>query len=501
MRRAQLVGLRGSVTPSGTVQETQRPERQFPVTEPDGSVGWTGTPQADAGQSADRPLWFTADGRDRRRWRTRLLTRGDGAVRHLRAVALAAALLVLAACTAQAPADEPTVSPSPTASASATATPTATANPSATATPTPEPTTAAAPEEWTRVHTFGDGSARIVGGEIAHGDAGFLTIGHEYESGEGGPRRAGWTMWHSHDGWTWTELDYPVPEEGDYWSITLHGADDGSHVLHARHSIPGIVESPLVTLRSTNARSWEQLQTGLPAVIYPLTVAQGPNGYLLVAAQGAGTNPTLWLSPNGLSWELVHEFEQDEHFIQLDDGDGGAEGYVVLGRRIEKDSSSYERFAFASADGREWFERDAPFGPDDQGFVWEMSVSSRGGDWVATLGHRDETTSIWASANGLDWTEAGRLDARNLTSATGGLAKEVGSEVILAPGASTFFDGTPGAWSSTSTDNANWTPIDLGSADAWLGDLAIGDGVVALTGTVPGEDFTSTGVIWIRSSE
>ena len=62
------------------------------------------------------------------------------------------------------------------------------------------------------------------------------------------------------------------------------------------------------------------------------------------------------------------------------------------------------------------------------------------------------------------------------------------------------YAGTPGAWSST--DGTTWSPIDLG-ADAWVGDLAIGDGVLAMTGTIPGpvEGFTSTGVIWIRASD
>src|SRR5262245_41795039 len=77
---------------------------------------------------------------------------------------------------------DPSASPSPSAPASPTAPPSE-APPSA----NPDPTPLAAPDEWTQVHTFGDGSTRWAGGEIAWGDAGFVAIGRRYESTEGGP--------------------------------------------------------------------------------------------------------------------------------------------------------------------------------------------------------------------------------------------------------------------------------------------------------------------------
>jgi hypothetical protein len=401
--------------------------------------------------------------------------------------------MLVVACTAEAPVASP--SPSPTPSASPSVTPS-----EASPTASPEPTPVAAPEDWTQVHTVGDGSTRMVGGEIAWGEAGFLAVARQFEGGEGGPRGAEISMWHSADGQSWAEVPYPVADEGDYAVAALTGAADGSYVFHAFHSTPDVVASPVVSLRSTDGETWESLETGLPGDLSIRAIEEGPAGYLLVGGQGAQTNPTLWLSGDALTWELVHEFSQDQQFVQLDDGDGGAEGYVVVGRRIEHDNSSYERFAFASADGREWVERAAPFGPDDQEFVFEVAVSSRGGDWLATLGQPDETTSLWASADGLTWSGAGTVDARNLSSITAGLFEEVGTELILAPGASITFDGTPGAWSST--DGTTWSPIGLG-ADAWVGDLAIGDGVLAMTGTLPGpaEGFTSTGLIWIRASD
>ena len=378
---------------------------------------------------------------------------------------------------------DPSPSASPSGPASPSADPSPSEEPSAPASPSEEPV--AAPGEWTQVHTIGDGSTRIVGGEIAWGDAGFLAVARQFEGSEGGPHVSGYSMWRSADGQSWAEVPYPAPDEGTYDVVALSGAADGSYVFHAYH-FSGSATS-LVSLRSTDGETWEPLETGLPSDLSIVAIEEGPAGYLLVGGQGAETNPTLWLSTDALTWELVHEFTQDQQFVQLHDGDGGAEGYVVIGRRIEHDSSSYERFAFASADGRHWVETAAPFGPDDQTYVWEVAVSSHGDGWLATLGRRDEATSLWSSADGLAWSETGSLDTPELSLSSAGLFEEVGDELILSPGATVTEFGTPGAWSST--DGTTWSPVDLG-ADAWLGELAIGDGVVAMTGTIPGSGET-----------
>lgn len=393
--------------------------------------------------------------------------------------------------------------PSPTASPSVPASPQADPSPSEEPAPTetPEPTPVAAPEEWTLVHQFGDESTRWVGGEIAWGDAGFLAIGRRYEGGEGGPRIGERSMWLSQDGQTWTQVAYPSPGDGGSYDVAaLTGAADGSYVLHALHFSPDVTEAPLASMRSTDGTTWERLETGLPADMFVQSVEDaGPSGYLLVGGQGRNLNPTLWLSSDALTWELVHEFRQDEHYVQIHDADGGDEGYVVIGRRIEPDGGDYERFAFASADGREWVESAAPFGPDDQTFVWDVAVTSHGGNWLATLGDRNDTITLWSSADGLEWSAAGTLQGPQRDLGTPGLFEEIGDELILSPVATVSLFGTPGTWSST--DGTTWTPVDLGT-DAWLGELAVGDGVVAATGTIPGsgESTTSTGGIWIRAS-
>ena len=390
----------------------------------------------------------------------------------------------------------PSVSPSPSVPASPSVDPSPSEEPSAPASPSEEPV--AAPEDWTPVHTIGDGSTRIVGGEIAWGDAGFLAIARRYESTEGGPFVAEYSMWRSADGQSWAEVPYPAPAGGTYSVMALSGAADGSYVFHAYDW--SAAASSLVSLRSFDGETWEPLETGLSSDVNILEIEEGPAGYLLVGGQNGDTNPTLWLSSDALTWELVHEFSQDQQYVQLSDGDGGAEGYVVIGQRIERDSTSYERFAIASPDGREWTETAAPFGPDDQEFVWDVAVSSHGGDWLATLGDRNDAITLWSSADGLQWSQSGTLQGNERSLASPGLFEEVGDELILSPGATVSEFGTPGTWSST--DGMTWSPVDLG-ADAFVGELAIGDGVVAMTGTIPGsgQTTTSTGGIWIRASD
>jgi len=365
----------------------------------------------------------------------------------------------------------------------------------------PAPTPVAAPDEWTLVHMLGPAGTRWVGGEIAYGDAGFLAIGRRWEGGEGGPRITENVMWLSVDGRDWIEVDYPLAATGNYDVMELFGAADGSYVMHAltggQEGHPWVS----VSLRSTDGTTWEVIETGLPDDIAVGTIAMGPSGYLLTGDQTRSTdgsgNPSLWLSADGLSWELVHEFSQEVEYVQLDDADGGEDGYVVIGRRIDPDGP-HRRFAFASADGREWVERAAPFGPEAQDFVGDSAVSSLGPDWVATLSERDQTTSTFTSSDGLTWTKSGSIPMSNLNVADAGLLAELTGELLSSSGGGIYFDGTPGVFSST--DGASWSPVDMG-ADAWLNSLAIGDGLVAVSGTMPGADFATAAGIWIRATD
>ena len=352
-----------------------------------------------------------------------------------------------------------------------------------------------ASEAWTEVMALGDESTLMVGGPITYGLAGFLMVSGLWDlSGDVGPGARDPSLWLSADGSAWDELEMPDQSTG-FTLAQLITASDGTYVAYGSHSIRGEVGAESIGLRSTDGKSWQEVETGLPLVIDFQVIERGPAGYLLVGGQTAETNPTLWLSADGLAWELVHEFAQTKRWIQIHDADGGADGYVVLGRRIEPEGGDYQRFAFASADGREWFIRDEPFGADDQGYVFEANVSSLGRDWVATLGHRDAPIATWFSANGLDWSEAGSLEAAPSTSA--GVFEEVGAQLMFSPG-SGYYEGTAGVWSST--DGANWALEDFG-VEVWLGGIAQGDGIIAATGTVPGANGTSTSGVWVKASD
>lgn len=341
--------------------------------------------------------------------------------------------------------------------------------------------------------TFGDGTQRTVGSHVVHGQAGFLVISTDWipSAGSPGPGAPRHSMWLSSDGAEWQQVAGHDVVEG-IGVAALATAADGTFVLHGSRAIDGGYES--VALRSSDGARWEEIETGLPQVIHVQAIAAGPTGYLLVGGQTGDTNPTLWLSADGLRWELVHEFDQTEQWVQIHDADGGEEGYVVLGRRIQLDGA-YQRFSFASADGRNWVNRDEPFGADNQAYVFEASVSSLGPDWVATLGHPDAPTAAWFSADGLDWAEVGSIDAPGNTSSA--VFDEVAGELLFSPG-SLYWEGTPGVWASR--DGAEWPRVDFG-ADVWLGGIATSDTMVVVAGTAPNEDFTSTGGVWVRPSE
>lgn len=407
------------------------------------------------------------------------------------------ACLTLALLGCATPPASPSMAPSAPATAAATSGARATQSPPnpPSGTPRPSHSDEPPPSRWAPALSVGEGSARTVGSHIAAGRAGFLAALTDWIPTQSpGPGNAEYSLWHSTDGFGWTEIAFPT-DGANLRIAALYAASDGSYVLHGQRTTGEAPYFDTFALRSDDGSTWKEVVTGLPSVIYIQAVESGPAGQLLVGGQGAETNPTLWLSTDGLTWELVHEFEQDTHWVQIHDADGGQEGYVVIGRRIEPEGP-YRRFAFASADGREWFNVDEPFGPDNQGFVFEANVSSLGPDWVATLGHPDAPTAIWLSANGLDWEEVASVEHGPSTIAA--LLEEVNGTLLFSPG-SGVWEGTAGVWSSP--DGITWTEEDFGGEPVWLGGVEEGSGVIAATGTVPNEDFTSTGGIWVRTSD
>jgi hypothetical protein len=352
------------------------------------------------------------------------------------------------------------------------------------------------PDDWTRVVSFGDPSTHTVGSHIVFGASGFLAVSTRWTpvTGSPGPGRAEYSLAHSSSGLDWAELDYPE-ELGSGLAINALATDaDGAYVLYGVRPKIATHGTETVVLRSIDGVRWHEIASGLPKAIAVQAIEQGPAGYLLVGGQTAETNPTLWLSAGGDTWELVHEFRQTERWIQIEDADGGEEGYVVIGRAIEPDGP-YERFAFASADGRNWIRQPQPFGADDQGFLFDTNVSSLGPDWIATLGEHEAPTRVWHSANGLAWSEVATLDTG--ASSGEGMFAEIDDELVLSPG-SGYYEGTPGVWFSS--DGVDWAPVKFGE-ELWLGGIAQGDGLVATIGTVPSTGTNSTAGVWVRRAD
>ena len=265
-------------------------------------------------------------------------------------------LALLTACADQSAAPSPTVSVEPSSSPSARSSPTPAESPSE----APSPTEAAV-GEWTEVPLgIEAGSEQLTGDQIVYGTAGFLAVGTRYGFTEGGPFPAQRYLWHSPDGRAWSGLPFPT-EFGEVFLEALSTAANGDYTMYLSRTVDGGPEAELLGLRSADGESWEEFDHGLPGSLFVQAIEAGPEEYLLVGGQTSETNPTLWLSDDALTWEQVYEFDQSEFFVQLDDADGGDEGYVVLGRRIEGDSGAYRRFPFASADGRDWVNADEPF--------------------------------------------------------------------------------------------------------------------------------------------
>jgi hypothetical protein len=419
-------------------------------------------------------------------------------MRPTRALSLSIAIVLTVAaapaCTTQEATDG-----SPSAQASAQAS--ASSGESAEQQPSAEPSASDGQTGWTQVAEFGDDADNVwsIARDVTHGKAGFLAWGERYMGGiEGGPRGAGESLWRSADGLTWEELPMPEQVSGDVdFTLvkTLISTPEGDYVLYFdRHELESNTTRTLA-LRSSDGTSWEEVETGLAQWVDIDSIERGDRGYLLIGNQVSGGNPTLWLSTDGIAWELVHEFAQDTEFVQVNDGGAGDEGFVVFGRRIAEDNS-YARFAFASGDGREWIETTSPLGPDDQTYVPDVIVEGFGSDWIATVASRDDSARFWFSTNGIIWEPISQIDGASTSIAWDPVLTSAGGELFFSVSGHVNFDGVPGAWSSA--DGITWEPIEMG-ADAYLGGVVEGPDSLVLTGTIVPESHLSTIGIWMRT--
>lgn len=340
---------------------------------------------------------------------------------------------------------------------------------------TSEPTTGEAPM-WREVASFGAAGSTEHALGVTYGAGQFVAVGIHYETGhlpDIGPVPHEGRVWLSADGQSWRML----PSQPAFDGVTFSGlltAQDGSVVAFGRVDVAEgpTFESPgePAAWRSVDGEAWERINPGLPDGFFVTGVAQGAKGYLVSGAVEFADPSQLWLSPDGLRWELVYTAPGTgiQHIGAGDDG------FVAL-----LSGAGDNQITIASADGREWFDGDAlpGFGP----------LAPLQGDWVTSANPIVEAPHeipIWFSSNGLAWSQVASIAdpgygegfgyARQLASTGGSVflsaARSICCGSVAIPG---------GVWSSR--DGHTWELTDI-RPDGLVLAAAEHAGVVVLVG-------------------
>jgi hypothetical protein len=315
-------------------------------------------------------------------------------------------------------------SPSPGSSFSTSATPT-----SLPSDLPPSATPADAVLRWTEASSFGEAGASEYATAITEAAGGFVAVGTHYDRplfvDDSWPPHGG-RVWKSPDGRSWVDATPP----GTFVDAILNhvfGAADGSLVAVGTVTDPNRPNNedpgPLTAWASADGLSWSTIESGFPAGYALLHLEQGARGTLATLSNYTN-GPQLWLSADGRHWEQVYEGADDEHLLSVGAGD---QGFVAAGQRGTGSATVY--FVMASSDGRDWIT--SSNSPPDA-----YHVVAVGPDWVATGccnfqdAAKDSEIPVWFSANGLDWSEVGRMPLRAVSlgnqefcaEAVGGLA-------------------------------------------------------------------------------
>lgn len=390
----------------------------------------------------------------------------------------------------------------PTADASPTPTASVNSSASQTSTPsheTPEASTTIEPlTGWRTVATFGAGGGWDTATTVVRSGETLLAVGFRMERGN----KVGYNyvqgyQWTSTDGRSWTEVPLGTEFDEDlFFFQDVVAGPSGSFIAYMGVSYAldsGSTKNAI--WQSTDGRTWQEADTDLDPGLQISKVVQGARGYLLMA-QSLGTEPSLWLSANGLHWEEVHRFTDATHYVGLDDIGAGDEGFVAFGVRTALDNT-WERFAFASADGREWVNAPQPFGAEDPQYRPPLVIAPLGPDWIAATAQRDDGAQIWFSANGPDWTPVAEIGDINTAQAWAPVLIGADRRLFFSPTGefpSSIEVRSPGVWSST--DGREWTRLDLGSAGVIGGAASGPTGLVLVGATFPSAD-ESKATFWL----
>jgi hypothetical protein len=302
--------------------------------------------------------------------------------------------------------------PSPTAQPTAAQTATPALSPSAATSPSPaagSPSPTAVGNPWQYLTDFPvDGAIEV--SSVTGTPTGFVAVGYEPMPGDGYYGRRQGVVWRSADGIAWERLAPVELELASLDQVVL--LNDQLYAFGMLSACPFVIddacndipEAGWTVWRSADGATWTRLaQSPLLKSALLDGVIAGPG--LLVAHGSTGDELTaaVWLSSDGESWEETRDLAGMDPISALTNGPNGL---VAIGTQYVPSLEVTQALAAVSADGRSFQPAQLPTGLP---FLFE-SVASTDAGYVAVGHAEDEEQSVMAaamaSADGLTWSAA-----------------------------------------------------------------------------------------------
>jgi hypothetical protein len=402
----------------------------------------------------------------------------------------------------------PTPTPSPTAPPTPVLTAVPDLSPGAAATSSPSSgaasPTAAAGNPWQYLSDFPAEDAIEVSSVIGT-PAGFVAVGYQPIPGDGYYGRRQGVVWRSADGMAWERL---VPVEFELASLEhIALLNDQLYAFGWLSACDVVIDDPCADLAeagwtvwsSNDGASWTRLPQSPALKTADLGgVVVGPD---LLAAHGStgddSATPAVWLSADGQTWEETRELAG----LEIDAMASGPHGFAAVGSRYVTDLDEIEALAARSADGRAFEPAQLP-GSLPVAFR-SMAATDAGYVAVGYADHEDQPlmASAIVSADGLAWSAApaqeGFVDLgfHHVSVVPGGYLA-----IGFVPEADSFDRQLGSTWFSA--DGLSWVRAgDLqGAAYQQLSGAAVsGAGMVIFAGDIDeegGEEVISTIHAW-----